>query len=421
MIELSTSFCKGRGNLEHNKRNLFYALSNVNREKSSSNIALVDDDLHETYTRLFDSAVREHDEKETRKDRKINDYYEFQRKQKAKGNGAKKGQPKKLFTEFVVQFGSRKTVDLNEISDELLIQMYTEYVDSFRKRNPNLIVFGAYIHLDEKTPHLHLDIVPCSKTSRKMSLTNSFDNALQEQGYNVKKQKTSYRNWRNDEISAIENIYKKYEINRVVVGNTNKHNSNSHLDFDQKYTTQINNALIDQTKIVQETTEKFTPFKVKQKVGFAKSEEIEVVKKEVLDETLKENILIKTQNNQLHNALAVKDKRIIALEKEDLYVKNKELKSANESLNQKLSNLQANNVELKFDLKEINQDNNDLIIDNQILRNLVNKLYYAITYYGLENINDLKNVKSLFGNLVFTDQDIEDIKFYIYSQKEMGD
>lgn len=420
MIELSTSFCKGRGNLEHNKRNLFYALSNVNMEKSSSNIALVDDDLHETYTRLFDSAVREHDEKETRKDRKINDYYEFQRKQKAKGNGAKKGQPKKLFTEFVIQFGSRKTVDLNEISDELLIQMYTEYFNSFRKRNPNLIVFGAYIHLDEKTPHLHLDIVPCSKTSRKMSLTNSFDNALQEQGYNVKKQKTGYRNWRNDEISAIENIYKNYEINRVVVGNINKHNSNSHLDLDQKYTTQVNNALIDQTKIVQETTEKFTPFKVKQKVGFAKSEEIEVVKKEVLDEVIKENILVSTQNNQLHNALADKDKRIQSLEKEDLHVENNKLKNTNESLNQQLSYLQSDNNTLKINLKEVKQDKKDLYRDRQILEDLVSKLCYAFKYYGLEKIDDLKKVKSLYGNSVFTDQDIENIK-YVYNQKEMGD
>lgn len=61
-----------------------------------------------------------------------------------------------------MQFGNRKTLDEYKINDEVLIKMYKKFIESFIKNNPNLHLFGAYIHLDEKTPHLHLDVVPCS-------------------------------------------------------------------------------------------------------------------------------------------------------------------------------------------------------------------------------------------------------------------
>lgn len=412
MIDLSTSFNKGRGNLEHNKRNLPYNLSNVDKNRSSNNIALVDEDIHKTFTKLFGPAVREHDEKETRKDRKIVDYYEYQKKQKQKGSKAKKGQPKVLFKEFVIQFGNRKTLDEYGITDKLLIQMYTEYVEDFKKRNPNLYVVGAYIHLDEKTPHLHLDVVPCSPCNRKMRLTNSFDNALETQGYNVKKQRTGYKNWRDDEINSIEMIYKNHGINRFVVGNTNKHNSNSHLDLDSKYTTQVQNLVNEQSKKVQESTEKMQSFKVKKKVGAFKSEEVDVVEKQVLDDVVKENVLVKTENVQLHNALAVKERRITALEKVDLKVENDQLKKSNKTLDQQLVEEQKNHKITKAQLIRAEKDSDKNKKSNKILKKL---LEYASK--NDLNVEDIGAIKDKYGNYILSDEEY-DLLIEINDQNE---
>lgn len=43
---------------------------------------------------------------------------------------------------------------------EVATWVLKDYVKMFQLRNPQLYVIGAYIHLDEETPHLHLNFVP---------------------------------------------------------------------------------------------------------------------------------------------------------------------------------------------------------------------------------------------------------------------
>lgn len=363
MINLSISFNKGRGNLEHNKRRLAYDLRNVDRNKSSNNIVLLDDDIHETYTKLFGQAVEKHDQKTTRKDRKIVDYYDYVKRRQDKENGTKHCQSTRLFKEFVIQIGNRKTLDQNKISDETLIKIYQKYYDNFKKRNPNLVVFGAYIHMDELTPHLHLDVIPCSKTSNtrtKMELTNSFDNALETEGYNVKKQKTAFRNWRNDEINCIESVMDEFQIAREIVGNTSSHSTNAHLDLHQKYMTQVNNFVDEQAKKVAETEQKFAPFKVKKKVGFAKTEDVEVVEKSVLDEVLKENQALKIQENQ-------SKKSLIDITKAKNKLENRDIEKEFSLLNQEYE-------DLALEFKKLLKENKTIVNDVNILSSIVNKI-----------------------------------------------
>ena len=47
-------------------------------------------------------------------------------------------------------------------SDEgrLAAAVLDEYIRAFQERNPNLRVFSAHLHMDEATPHLHIDFVP---------------------------------------------------------------------------------------------------------------------------------------------------------------------------------------------------------------------------------------------------------------------
>lgn len=37
----------------------------------------------------------------------------------------------------------------------------------FQKRNPNLYVFSAHLHMDEQTPHLHINFVPYVRGSKR--------------------------------------------------------------------------------------------------------------------------------------------------------------------------------------------------------------------------------------------------------------
>ena len=63
--------------------------------------------------------------------------------------------------------------------------MLEEYVLSFQKRNPHLYIFNAVMHLDETSPHLHINFVPFYTTPRQNGLQVgvSIRQALIEQGF----------------------------------------------------------------------------------------------------------------------------------------------------------------------------------------------------------------------------------------------
>ena len=43
------------------------------------------------------------------------------------------------------------------LMDRLQQEYGDEYIKGFQERNPALRVFSAHLHLDEATPHLHID------------------------------------------------------------------------------------------------------------------------------------------------------------------------------------------------------------------------------------------------------------------------
>lgn len=42
---------------------------------------------------------------------------------------------------------------------QLAAAVLDEYMKGFQERNPQLRVFSAHLHMDEATPHLHIDFV----------------------------------------------------------------------------------------------------------------------------------------------------------------------------------------------------------------------------------------------------------------------
>ena len=81
-----------------------------------------------------------------------------------------------------VNHNSRKFKAGSE-NGNLARQVLDEYCQQFQKRNPNLYVFSAHLHMDEATPHLHIDFVPFTTGSKRgLDTRVSLKQALAKQG-----------------------------------------------------------------------------------------------------------------------------------------------------------------------------------------------------------------------------------------------
>ena len=67
---------------------------------------------------------------------------------------------------------------------QLAKDILCEFMEQFQKRNPNLYVFSSHLHMDEQTPHIHIDFVPFIRNSKRWLDTRvSLKGALSEQGF----------------------------------------------------------------------------------------------------------------------------------------------------------------------------------------------------------------------------------------------
>lgn len=173
------SMPQGKGSQMHNRRDYLKcgeALpEHIDGARTSENLTLVDRDLREAYTEIFGEALAEYNAKQKRSDRKIADYLNHIQKSK---NG------EKPFYEDIVQWGRQEDFG-DQKSRQKAADALTEYVRTFPAANPNLKIIGAYIHMDEASPHLHLDYIPVATGfKRGMSVRNSLDRAMRQMGFN---------------------------------------------------------------------------------------------------------------------------------------------------------------------------------------------------------------------------------------------
>lgn len=176
----SISMPQGRGNRMHNIRSYGEGKlpSNIDKTKTGYNITLVDETLTHAYHRLFDDAVEEYNAKQKRADRKIKDYYQQIKNSK---NG------EKLFYEDVLQWGKKEDFEqhpeIRAIARECLLDFingsHERGIPSFAERNPGLELIGAYIHMDEASPHMHFDYIPVAEGYKTgLSKRNSLDRTM---------------------------------------------------------------------------------------------------------------------------------------------------------------------------------------------------------------------------------------------------
>lgn len=212
---LSISFRSDDGCIEHNNRDFF--TDNVDKSRSPNNITYVKRDLRELYHEIFDEALAEYNARQNRPDRQIPDYYEHIRKSKKE----------KLFQEIIVMFGNSENCGVGSENWETAKNMLEEYMRDFEKRNPNLKVFNAVMHLDEATPHLHIDFVPvCRGQKQGLSTRVSMKRAIQQMGISASgKKETEAILWGSSERAKLTEILNNHNIARQVVGAFHDHKS----------------------------------------------------------------------------------------------------------------------------------------------------------------------------------------------------
>ena len=170
-IKRTISAMSGKGVIAHNRRT--YTAENVDAERSHLNIEYCYSPIEQAYHDLFDDALAEFNAKQKRKDRCIENYYEKIRN----------GKQEKPFYEVIFQIGNTEDMSSTSENGELARDVLDKFMRTFQERNPQLHVFSAHLHMDEATPHLHIDFIPFTTGSKRgLSTRVSLKQALADQG-----------------------------------------------------------------------------------------------------------------------------------------------------------------------------------------------------------------------------------------------
>lgn len=225
LLKRTISFMTGKGSLNHNSRK-FHA-KNTDPNRTHWNVEYCNEDIKDVYHELFDDALKRYNDKQTRKDRKIDDYYEKIRS----------GKQEKLFHEVILQIGDKDNMGSETLEGQLAAKILDEYMKEFQERNPTLRVFAAHLHLDEATPHLHIDFIPyVTGSKRGLDTRVSLKQALSSLGFKGGlRSETELNQWVQSEKQKLAMVMRENEI-----------------EWDQKGTHEQHLSVLDYKKKVRE-------------------------------------------------------------------------------------------------------------------------------------------------------------------------
>lgn len=221
-MKRTISFMTGKGSVNHNSRK-FHA-KNTDPKRSHWNVEYCNQDIREVYHELFDEALDRYNSKQTRKDRKIEDYYEKIRS----------GKQEKPFHEIILQIGDKNNMGATTKEGQMAARILDEYMKDFQRRNPTLRVFSAHLHMDEATPHLHIDFVPYTTGSKRgLDTRVSLKQALSALGFKGgTRMETELNQWVAAEKQQLASIMLEHGIEWEQKGTHEKHLSL--LDFEKR-------------------------------------------------------------------------------------------------------------------------------------------------------------------------------------------
>lgn len=344
MIKASMSISKGKGSINHNKR--VFTADNVDGSRTHLNRIIIDENIQKVYDKLFSVALTKYNAKQKRKDRQIKNYY----------NHIAHSKQEKPFYELIVQLGN-----INSLSDMYATyeKVLEEFVKNCQQKYPNLYIFGAYIHNDEATPHLHLDYIPIAYNQKRgLETRNSHNLAMKSMGFN------DYRDFRQDLMKTLEKIASKYDIERQELNDTNKHLSV------RQYKETI--------KLAERELAKKEPIKIKTKKILTK----EYVEKQTFEALEHQNMLLKAQNSSFKKENDILDRKIEGMKKTTYFKENEYLKAKLEDYDSKISQITFQQAKIK----ELSAENSLLKRQNFEKENELSGVYNFLNSLGLIEI-----------------------------------
>ena len=203
----------GQGSVNHNSRK--FNAKNTDPERSHLNITYCQENIKAVFREMFDEALKRYNDKQTRADRKIEDYYEKIRS----------GKQEKPFHEIILQVGNKEDMSAASEDGQLAAAVLGEYMKDFQERNPQLRVFSAHLHMDEATPHLHIDFVPFTTGSKRgLDTRVSLKQALAAQGFQGgTRGDTEWSQWVRSEKEQLAAVMERHGIEWEDKGTHDQH------------------------------------------------------------------------------------------------------------------------------------------------------------------------------------------------------
>lgn len=199
--QYTLSLCRGKGSLHHNNRE--FIAENVDKNRVNLDVTLERKTVEGIYAETFGKALTDYNAKQKRKERKIDNYLDHIKHSK---------NHEKVFDEIVVTLGNKA----HHPTDAEAKKIMTEFYQRFKNANKNCIAFNAVIHLDESTPHMHIDFLTVKRQVKKgLAIQISNKGALKEMGYGTSKDE--YIRWLGDNKKILADIAQENDI-EIIAG-----------------------------------------------------------------------------------------------------------------------------------------------------------------------------------------------------------
>lgn len=331
-MKRTISFMTGKGSVNHNSRK-FHA-KNTDTERSHLNIEYFNENIKDVYHELFDEALARYNEKQTRSDRRIDDYYEKIRS----------GKQEKPFHEIILQIGDKDNMGAKTENGQLAAKVLDKYMQDFQRRNPTLRVFSAYLHMDEASPHLHIDFVPYTTGSKRgLDTRVSLKQALAALGFKGgTRRETELNQWVAYEKEQLAAVMLEHGIEWEKKGTHEKHLSV--LDFEKKERAK---EVAELEQSISDGKERLSDIQIQQRKAEQETEQIrqegEAIRQEVSE-------LSETSN------LLKEQAATLAEDKEKLLSDNEKLEKQQKKLQQEIEKMVQSKAVMERNIRAYDED-----------------------------------------------------------------
>ena len=362
-------------------------------------------DVLRFYKNEFEEARLEYNNKQTRDDRKIDDYF------KKISNNSKSD----LAVQIIIELGNKKFWDTKSMTyKHKMTNVFIKQVDDLELLLPNFKICSAIIHYDETSPHLHIVGVPIKyncKTGMSMQVgkTDVFTrNSLKELQDKMR-------------ILCIEEYNKEYNLDATLKKKLKGRNKDIHvsdminyqdtkdlIEKNQKNLEIINNNSIELDKDTINIKDKILNLKkasLKKDTYLLSNEDKKILENYIdkIDKTNNEYKKINGLSSSLNslNQTIKEDKKAIKVLTEnnkalELRVKNLTFKTENQE--KLISDLKQDNFNLKYRLQQLEEFFKKLV---NLFKRMIKKDSKKESY--LEVLEDMHN------NRIISDNTIDDI------------